>query len=316
MSTKPYSPQTDQQVFDDGKRLANVVPVRLRAEHLRRDADARQFHLSDGDAVVVESRFGPLLADVIGPVERKKVADDTLLRVLRKANDADLKRAEDNAELETTAYRFALERIRDRELPMKLIRTRVMQDRSRIIFYFSAEGRIDFRALVRDLAGRFKTRIEMRQIGVRDGAQLLGGLGPCGRELCCSTFLNNFEPISIRIAKDQGLTLNPDKISGMCGRLMCCLVYEQKLYRRLKTELPEAGRRVTTTAGDGVIDQIDVIARQVTVTLDDGQRRSVDLDDVELVDPGGREESDEDQDTEEKLWDGDPPRKRGGGDNE
>lgn len=311
MSTKIYNPDRDAgDAFDDHHRLADVVPVRYRVEHLRRDADARQFQLTVGDEVVVEGRFGPVVADVVGPVERKLIDNkDELPRVLRKANESDLERADANRQLERQAYKFALERIRDRELPMKLIRTQSVQDRSRLVFFFSADGRIDFRALVRDLASRFKTRIEMRQIGVRDGAQLLGGIGPCGRELCCSTFLRDFEPISIRMAKQQGLTLNPTKISGMCGRLMCCLVYEQKLYRRLRSRLPEVGRRIRSTAGEGTIEDVDVINRSVTVDFEDDTTRTLGLDEIELLDEATDEPEPAGEDGE-KLWDGEPPRKR------
>src|SRR5690606_31916253 len=165
--------------------------------------------------------------------------------------ETDIKQAKTNENIERDAYRFGIERIRARNLPMTLIRAQFMQDGSKIVFYFRAEGRIDFRDLVKGLAHRFRARIEMHQIGVRDGARMLGGIGPCGRELCCSTFLDNFEPVSIRMAKDQGLTLNPKKVSGMCGRLMCCLVYEQQLYRRMRTRLPRSGQAVATEFGKG-----------------------------------------------------------------
>lgn len=302
-------PETDSP-FGGDAQLLDVVPVELRIEHLRREVDARQFQLLPGDEVVVDAEFGPTLAEVKGPVERK-IVDDELPRVLRKATEIDLEKAEEHRERESRAYRFALERIRERDLPMNLIRTQSIHDGSRLVFFFSADGRIDFRALVRDLAGEFKTRIEMRQIGVRDGAQMLGGIGPCGRELCCSTFLENFEPISIQIAREQGLTLNPEKISGMCGRLMCCLVYEQKVYRRIESRLPEAGERVDTEDGPGEIREVDVINRRVTVDLDSDQTTTLSLDEIDSSDHRVDETVDtEPESDDEKLWDGDPPRKR------
>lgn len=311
MSAALYEPDLDDAPFDDDRQLVDVVPVELRVEHLRRNANARQFQLQPGDDVIVDAEFGPALAEVKGPIERRMVDGGELPRILRKANETDLERADEHRRRESEAYRFALERIRDRELSMKLIRTQWIHDESRLVFFFSADGRVDFRALVRDLAGEFKTRIEMRQIGVRDGAQLMGGIGPCGRELCCSSFLENFEPISIRIAREQGLTLNPEKITGMCGRLMCCLVYEQKIYRRIESRLPTAGERVDTEDGPGEVRDVDVITQKVTVELDDDRTKTFPLRDIA---PGDERVDDTVDDaaspTGDKLWDGDPPRKR------
>ncbi len=310
MSSSLYKPYRDDgDPFDGDGRLLDVVAVEYRTEHLRRDANARQLQLVPGDDVVVDSKYGPVVAEVVGQVERR-IVDGELPRILRKADDADLERARENEERERNAYKFALERIRDRELPMKLVRTHWMQDGSRIVFYFTADGRIDFRALVRDLASEFRTRIEMRQIGVRDGAQMLGGIGPCGRELCCSTFLQNFEPISIRIAREQGLTLNPNKISGMCGRLMCCLVYEQQLYKRIQSRLPEAGQAVATEYGEATIDRVDVLNRRVDVSYEDGRERTMALTDVRVLGDDSSPEKSDTPDDDDKLWDGDPPRKK------
>ncbi len=307
MANSLYNPERDDgDVFDGNRRLLDIVEVRYRDEHTRRRANARQLQAAPGDRVVVDAKFGPTIAEVLTDVERQFVDGEALPEVLRRATEADLEQLDEIDEREQEAYKFALERIRDRQLEMKLIRTQYIHDGSRLVFYFSADGRIDFRALVRDLAARFKTRIEMRQIGVRDGAQMLGGIGPCGRELCCSTFLDNFEPISIRMAKEQGLTLSPDKISGMCGRLMCCLVYEQKVYRRLKSRLPETGQVVSTENGMCEVHDVDVISRTVTVVTDDGTRRQLSLDDIAAV-----ENRDVDAATgdDEKLWDDGPPRK-------
>jgi cell fate regulator YaaT (PSP1 superfamily) len=182
--------------------------------------------LNPGDPVVVESLFGVTIGTVVGYIEDRDEAPKELKQVIRKATEDDFRQSEENKSLGEEARLFCLERIMARGLPMKLVGTEVTLDRKRIIFYFTADGRIDFRELVKDLASKFRTRIEMRQIGVRDEAKLLGGIGICGRTLCCNTFLVNFAPISIKMAKEQELVLNTTKLSGVCGRLMCCLGYE------------------------------------------------------------------------------------------
>jgi cell fate regulator YaaT (PSP1 superfamily) len=283
MTSELYTPtRRDIAAFEPGVRLLNVVTIRYQLNHLRHEADARQLQLEPGEAVVVHTDRGPAIAHVIGHVSRRLVSDDAIPQVLRRATDADIKQAERNETTERDAYRFAIERIRARKLPMKLVRTQCIHDGSKLVFFFSADGRVDFRDLVKDLAHRFRTRIEMFQIGVRDGTQMLGGIGPCGRELCCSSFLTHFEPISIRMAKDQGLTLNPRKISGMCGRLMCCLVYEQKVYRRLRKRIPRSGKEVLTPEGPGKIDSVDIINQRVTVALSDDRREIFALEDLRL----------------------------------
>ncbi|MBI5124555.1 MAG: stage 0 sporulation protein, partial [Candidatus Omnitrophica bacterium] len=161
-------------------------------------------------------------------------------------------------------------KIRERHLAMKLIEAEFSFDRSKIMFYFTAEGRVDFRDLVKDLANAFKTRIELKQIGVRDEAKMLGGLGPCGRALCCATYLKDFDPVTMKMAKEQNLPLNPTKISGLCGRLMCCLGYEYKMYKELMKGLPRVGDTVKTEKGQGKIISINAIKRSATVELEDG----------------------------------------------
>ncbi len=182
--------------------------------------------IQKGDSVVVESSFGMTIGHVV--TERLPVAgqEKELKKILRKTTEKDVKKKEDNTALEKESRAFCLERIHARGLPMKLVSTEVTLDKKRIIFYFTADGRIDFRELVKDLAAKFKTRIEMRQIGVRDETKLVGGIGICGREVCCRTFLTGFTPVSIKMAKKQELVLNTNKLSGVCGRLMCCLGYE------------------------------------------------------------------------------------------
>ncbi|MEZ4459818.1 MAG: stage 0 sporulation family protein [bacterium] len=289
-----------------GKRnLYNVVTIEFRTSFLKRDVDARELMLHPGDQVVVDTNRGPAIAKVCSPVHRKVMPPDQMMRVLRRATDQDLQQQETNEELEKKCYAFAISRIRDRDLDMKLVRVQVMQDGSRVVFYFSSEGRVDFRDLVKDLAHHFRTRIEMHQIGVRDGTRMIGGIGPCGRELCCSTFLEDFAPVSIRMAKDQGLTLNPAKVSGMCGRLMCCLVYEQAVYRRMKKGLPRAGRMVETPEGLGKVIEVDVINERVSVILEDHNRRLFRAEDVRYHDPKAQVESadEESDDVVDYVWD-------------
>lgn len=231
--------------------------------------------LVQGDGVVVKTARGVEFGTVvIGP---RDVPDSEVVQPLkdvqRKATQEDIDKLAENSEKEKEAYAICEEKIRLRELPMKLISVEYTLDVNKIIFYFTAEGRIDFRELVKDLAAVFHTRIELRQIGVRDEAKLLGGIGCCGRPLCCATFLGDFEPVSIRMAKDQSLSLNPTKISGICGRLMCCLKYENDLYQGCCKQNsiiapPKQGSRVVSMEGEGKAISINMQKRTVTVLLD------------------------------------------------
>lgn len=231
--------------------------------------------LVQGDGVVVKTARGVEFGTVvIGP---RDVPDSEVVQPLkdvqRKATQEDIDKLAENSEKEKEAYAICEEKIRLHELPMKLISVEYTLDVNKIIFYFTAEGRIDFRELVKDLAAVFHTRIELRQIGVRDEAKLLGGIGCCGRPLCCATFLGDFEPVSIRMAKDQSLSLNPTKISGICGRLMCCLKYENDLYQGCCKQNsiiapPKQGSRVVSMEGEGKAISINMQKRTVTVLLD------------------------------------------------
>ena len=206
--------------------MSDVVGIRFKTCGKIYDFEVNGLEVKRGEAVVVESELGLSIGNVVVERHTLESAMKELKKVLRKATEDDFKQKTDNEGLEGEARAYCLERIMARGLPMKLVCTEVTLDRKRIIFYFAADGRIDFRELVKDLAAKFKTRIEMRQIGVRDEAKIVGGLGICGRELCCRTFLTSFEPISIKMAKSQELVLNANKLSGVCGRLMCCLSYE------------------------------------------------------------------------------------------
>ena len=194
-----------------------------------------------------------------------------LKRVVRIADGDDLARVEKNRELEVYAMQICSERIVERAMDMKLVGVECAFDGSKIMFYFTADGRVDFRELVKDLASVFRTRIELRQIGVRDEAKMLGGLGICGRPFCCSTFLDEFQPVSIKMAQEQGLSLNPSKISGSCGRLMCCLKYEQAAYEDLLRSTPKVGSAVTTPEGRGVVVEVALLTGQIKVRLEEDE---------------------------------------------
>lgn len=227
--------------------------------------------LKEGDAVIVENSHGLEFGKVVF-TKREMDEEDVVLplqKVMRKATPADIDKVIENESREKEAVVLAKERIKKRKLDMQLVDVEIAFDRHRMIFYFTAEGRIDFRQLVKDLAAVFRTRIELRQIGVRDEAKLLGGIGPCGRMLCCSTFLGDFEPVSIKMAKDQNLSLNPTKISGLCGRLMCCLKYENDTYEEAKKAMPDVGRKLVTAAGKGRVTGLNMLQRIVQVKLED-----------------------------------------------
>lgn len=270
----------EDRPFSGNKRLFNLAQVEFRLSFIKQDVDTQHLHVRPGDEIIVETGRGPAIARVTSHIARRVAAEDTVMQAIRKATEADIEQALRNEVMEYECYHFCVQRVQERDIPMKVVRAQVMQDGSRIIIYFSSDGRVDFRELVKDLAHRFRTRIEMHQIGVRDGTRMIGGIGPCGRELCCSTFLENFAPVSIRMAKDQGLTLNPAKVSGMCGRLMCCLVYEQAVYRRMKKGLPRAGKPVLTPDGPGKVLEVDVINQRVMVQLEDTNRRTYAAQDV------------------------------------
>ncbi len=234
--------------------------------------DASDLTLDAGDHVIVETEKGLALGKVLSaPHEKEKrfflKSPD---KVVRKAIPEDLDQFERNQQLEKEAFLFCLQKFKEKGLNMKLVKTEVLLDRSKILFYFTAEKRVDFRELVRDLAGEFRMRIEMRQIGVRDEAKMICGIGSCGRELCCARFLNRFELVSVKMAKEQNLSLNPTKISGICGRLMCCLAYEYPTYMELKKDLPRVGKHVNTRSGKGKVIRQNVLSQTVTIELEGG----------------------------------------------
>jgi cell fate regulator YaaT (PSP1 superfamily) len=253
----------------EGSVPTYVAHVRLPRVNRVALFDAGDLCLRAGDLVVVETdrglSLGPLVSD---PVCRLVPA--ALPRVLRAATPDDLRQAQRNCRREEEAYRFCCQRIRERGMPMKLVGVEYLHGGNKAVFYFSADGRVDFRELVKDLAYRLHTRVEMRQIGVRDASKVVGGLGVCGRILCCASWLQKFEPVSIRMAKVQNLSLNPQKVSGACGRLLCCLAYEQETYQALRAHLPRLGKSVMTPRGEGKVTELDVLGQKARVTFADG----------------------------------------------
>jgi cell fate regulator YaaT (PSP1 superfamily) len=252
--------------------MIRIASIKFRPVGKHYDFNAQDFEFAAGDRVVVETDRGRALGTVVLPPREvsEEDAPSDLKSVLRLATDEDLALAQANSTKEDEAHRVCQQRIQERQMEMKLVKAEYLFDGSKIIFYFTADGRVDFRELVKDLAHHFHTRIEMRQIGVRDEAKLIGGIGVCGRELCCCSFLTEFSPVSVRMAKEQGLALNPNKISGQCGRLLCCLGYEFETYCALKKGMPKTGRRVVFQGQEAdVVDQ-NVLTRKLTLRLGDG----------------------------------------------
>ena len=251
--------------------MANVIGVRFKNMGKIYYFDSAGFTFKKGDYAIVETANGLECGEVA--MENRDMKDEQLLKplkpVVRPATEEDVRRAKENAEKEDRALAICEERVAAHELDMKLLRAEYAFDGSKIVFYFTAEGRVDFRNLVKDLASQFHTRIELRQIGVRDEAKMLGGLGICGRPLCCAQFLPDFQPVSIKMAKEQGLSLNPTKISGSCGRLMCCLKYEQDTYHALLKTTPKQGAIVDTENGRGVVTEVNLLGGIIKVRLDD-----------------------------------------------
>jgi cell fate regulator YaaT (PSP1 superfamily) len=222
---------------------------------------------------------------IVAVSSRRLPVLDPLRRILRRAMPADEGAREKNLAKERDAYLFCKQRIRERGMQMKLTRVEYPLTSGKVLFYFASDERIDFRDLVKDLAARLHARIEMRQIGARDEAKMVGGVGSCGRELCCSTWLPAFVPVSIKMAKDQGLVLNPSKVSGQCGRLKCCLVYEHDLYKEMRKSLPKVGKRVSTPAGEGKVVELDVLRQRVRVWFDEGGSESFPPDVITVLAP-------------------------------
>lgn len=265
--------------------MENVIGVRFKRVGKVYYFSPGSIVFKKGDFAIVETAKGKEYGEVV--IASKDVEEKDLVaplkKVVRRANSKDEKKIEENKRKGSDAFKVCQEKISNHGLEMKLVDVEYTFDNSKVVFYFTADGRVDFRELVKDLAGVFKMRIELRQIGVRDEAKMLGGLGPCGRECCCSYFLGDFNPVSIKMAKEQNLSLSPTKISGLCGRLMCCLNYEYEHYRETKRRMPKQGSTVETPSGKGVVLDNNAITEKVRVkiTLPDG---SYDIESFDLVD--------------------------------
>lgn len=250
--------------------MAKVIGVRFKSVGKVYYFDPCGFEVPMGGYAVVETARGIECGEVAMPV--REVPGDTVVKplkpMIRPATDEDIAKMRQNRENEKKAASVALEKIRKHKLDMKLVDVEYTFDHNKILFYFTADGRVDFRELVKDLASVFRTRIELRQIGVRDEAKMLGGLGICGKPFCCSSFLGDFQPVSIKMAKEQGLSLNPTKISGTCGRLMCCLKYEQEAYEDLLRTTPRVGSIVNTPEGRGTVNEVSLLRGNLKVSLD------------------------------------------------
>ena len=263
--------------------MIDVVGIRFRNTGKIYYFKPKNIDLKKGDHVIVETAVGVEYGEVA--LEKRQVTDDQVKKpvkeIMRKANEKDDQKYKQNQEKEKKAFQTCKEKIKKHGLEMKLIKVEYTFDGKKIMFYFTADGRVDFRELVKDLASVFRTRIELRQVGVRDEAKLIGGIGMCGRELCCSTFLPSFAPVTIKMAKEQNLSLNPTKISGICGRLMCCLKNEQESYEYLNSNLPDVGEKVKTFDGlEGEVSSVNVIKQEVKIVVEEGEDREIKTYDV------------------------------------
>lgn len=268
--------------------MAEVIGVRFKNVGKVYYFDPNGIGFSNGQYVIVETARGIECGEVV--LENREINSKEIVSplkpVIRLATETDLRTVKENREKEKEAFELCQQKIDKHKLVMKLVDVEYTFDNNKILFYFTADGRVDFRELVKDLAGIFRTRIELRQIGVRDESKMLGGLGMCGRPFCCSTFLGEFQPVSIKMAKEQGLSLNPTKISGTCGRLMCCLKYEQDVYEELLSITPKVGAYVKTADGKGTVVDTNLLTGKLMVRLEqspDTPPRSYSKEDVVLI---------------------------------
>jgi PSP1 len=280
--------------------LKNIIGIRFKKLGKIYFFNPKGLKVRKGDKVIVETSQGEEYAEVLIP--NRYVDDDKIVaplkKVLRIATYKDIKRHEECKKIEEEAFKVCQEKIKEHGLNMVLTEVECKFDNSKILFYFTADGRIDFRDLVRDLAAIYKTRIELRQIGVRDEVKRIGGNGVCGRELCCCTFLSDFETVSIKMAKEQNISLNPSKISGNCGRLMCCLKYENEVYEEKLKKLPNIGAIVKTEDGEGEVDNIEILKERIRVRFKNEEGftyKKYDAKDVKIIKDVEKEREDEEE---------------------
>ncbi len=271
--------------------MTSVVGVRFKPVGKIYHFNPGEHDIKKGDKVIVETARGIELGEVV--VAKKEIPEESITKplkdVIRVATADDIKKVSENHEKEKDAFEICNEMIRNHSLEMKLVEVEYTFDRTKILFYFTAEGRVDFRELVKDLAAKFRTRIELRQIGIRDESKTLGSIGVCGRELCCSKFLGEFAPVTIKMAKEQGLSLNPTKISGTCGRLMCCLKYEQETYEELLQVTPKQGALVMTPDGRGTVEYVEILKGRVKVKIENDREtalREYNVADIKILRKG------------------------------
>ncbi len=280
--------------------MKRIIGVRFKRLGKIYFFDPKWLEVKKGEKVIVETTQGEEIAEVVVPnrmIEEDKLTSP-LKKVLRLASSRDLKHAEDCRKKEKEAFELCNKKIKEHKLEMTLTDVEYKFDNSKILFYFTADGRIDFRDLVKDLAAVYKTRIELRQIGVRDEVKRIGGNGVCGRELCCCSFLRDFETVSIKMAKEQNISLNPSKISGNCGRLMCCLKYEQEVYEDKLKKLPNIGAIVKTPDGQGEVDGIEPLKEIVKVKIKDGEIykfKRYEVKDIKVIKDVAREHTDSEE---------------------
>ena len=280
--------------------MKNIIGIRFKKLGKIYFFNPKGLKVRKGDKVIVETSQGEEYAEVLIP--NRYVDDDKIVaplkKVLRIATYKDIKRHEECKKIEEEAFKLCQEKIKEHGLNMVLTEVECKFDTSKILFYFTADGRIDFRDLVRDLAAIYKTRIELRQIGVRDEVKRIGGNGVCGRELCCCTFLSDFETVSIKMAKEQNISLNPSKISGNCGRLMCCLKYENEVYEEKLKKLPNIGAIVKTEDGEGEVDNIEILKERIRVKFKNEEGftyKKYDAKDVKIIKDVEKEREDEEE---------------------
>ena len=280
--------------------MKNIIGVRFRRLGKIYFFNPQYLILRKGEYVIVETSEGEEIAEVMIP--NRKISEEKIVaplkKVIRIANSRDMKHFEECKKKEKEAFEFCNKKIKEHKLKMNLTDVECKFDNTKLLFFFTADGRIDFRELVKDLATNYKTRIELRQIGVRDEVKRIGGNGICGRELCCCSFLNNFETVSIKMAKDQNLSLNPTKISGNCGRLMCCLKYEDEVYTEKASRLPHAGAIVRTEEGTGVVELVETLAERVKVKIKKGDTftyKKYNINEITVIEDAVEETADEEE---------------------
>ncbi len=263
--------------------MKNIVGVKFKKEGKIYSFHAADLPLKQDDLVVVSTENGPAVGTVVKEVQAvpSEQLAANLKNVIRMASDEDLTACENNRRMEREAMQFCTRRIAERQLPMKLIDVECLFDQTKVVFYFTAESRVDFRDLVKDLVQKFRTRIELRQIGARQEARIIKGLGICGREVCCATLLQSLDRVSVKMAKEQNMSLNPEKISGLCGRLMCCLGYEYDGYVDMKKDMPKCGKLVQTPEGRGKVTRQSALRGEVVVFLESGKEATFKVNEIQ-----------------------------------